>query len=126
MFSPSTGISLNATAPDGGRRRSPGKLLAEPPFGDGDKRIGFAATCVFLAINGLTIVADPVEVFTFIDGLHSTRSDRSLLVTSTAPAASFQTVASCYFPQLVDRRALVPEETYPCYFVRSIRSGDAA
>ena len=39
------------------------------PFVDGNKRMGFAAAYVFLAINGLTIVADPVEAFAFIDGL---------------------------------------------------------
>jgi len=36
---------------------------------DGNKRVGFAAAYTFLAISGLTITADPLDAFAFIDGL---------------------------------------------------------
>jgi len=36
---------------------------------DGNKRVDFAAAYTFLAINGLTITADPLDAFAFIDGL---------------------------------------------------------
>ncbi len=45
-------------------------LSQNHPFVDGNKRVAFAATDVFLAINGLAVIADPVETFAFIDGLH--------------------------------------------------------
>ncbi|MGH7104631.1 MAG: type II toxin-antitoxin system death-on-curing family toxin [Acetobacteraceae bacterium] len=45
-------------------------LSQNHPFIDGNKRVAFAATDVFLAINGLAIVVDPLDAFAFIDGLH--------------------------------------------------------
>ena len=44
-------------------------LTRNHPFVDGNKRTGFAATYAFLRINGMTIVADPLETFVFISGL---------------------------------------------------------
>ena len=45
-------------------------LAQNHPFLDGNKRVAFAATYTFLAINGLWITAESEETFTFIDGLH--------------------------------------------------------
>ncbi len=44
-------------------------LSQNHPFVDGNKRVGFAATYAFLAVNGLAVVADPLETFVFIGGL---------------------------------------------------------
>ena len=45
-------------------------LAMNHPFIDGNKRVTFAVTYTFLAINGLRITADPEEAYTFImDGL---------------------------------------------------------
>jgi len=46
-------------------------LSQNHPFIDGNKRTAFAATYVFLAINGLEIVATDVELQDFILGLYS-------------------------------------------------------
>src|SRR5450756_2602794 len=35
------------------------------PFTDGDKRAAFAATHAFLFVNGLTVVAEPLQTFAF-------------------------------------------------------------
>ena len=45
-------------------------------FVDGNKRVGFAATYAFLAINGLTITADPLKAFAFIDEIFKTGTFR--------------------------------------------------
>ncbi len=45
-------------------------LAQNHPFIDGNKRVAFAATYTFLAINGARIVADPDETYDFINGLH--------------------------------------------------------
>lgn len=45
-------------------------------FVDGNKRIAFAATYTFLAINGVTLQATADETFDFIDGLYETGSFR--------------------------------------------------
>jgi death-on-curing protein len=42
------------------------------PFIDGNKRVAFAATYTFLAINGMRITAEADTIFTFIDGLYET------------------------------------------------------
>lgn len=39
-------------------------------FIDGNKRVAFAVTYTFLAINGLRITADAGETYAFINGLH--------------------------------------------------------
>ena len=45
-------------------------LAQNHPFLDGNKRVAFAATYTFLAINGTWITASSDEAFTFISGLH--------------------------------------------------------
>lgn len=45
-------------------------LTQNRPFIDGNKRVAFAGTYVFLAANGLTIEADSLDAYDFIDGLH--------------------------------------------------------
>jgi death on curing protein len=39
------------------------------PFIDGNKRAAFAATHAFLFVNGLTVVAEPLRTFAFMDDL---------------------------------------------------------
>jgi death-on-curing protein len=41
------------------------------PFIDGNKRVAFAATHAFLFVNGLTVVAEPLQTFAFMDGLRA-------------------------------------------------------
>jgi death-on-curing protein len=45
-------------------------LAQNHPFIDGNKRIAFAATYTFLAINGFKLRASAEEVFAFIDQLY--------------------------------------------------------
>ncbi|HTU55336.1 MAG TPA: type II toxin-antitoxin system death-on-curing family toxin [Acetobacteraceae bacterium] len=66
LFRPQTGYYPDVIAEAAALWES---LTQNHPFVDGNKRMGFAAAYVFLAINSLTIVADPVEAFAFIDGL---------------------------------------------------------
>lgn len=49
-------------------------LAQNHPFVDGNKRIAFAGTYVFLAANGITISADPLEAYDFIIGLYDTQT----------------------------------------------------
>jgi death-on-curing protein len=49
-------------------------LSQNPPFVDGNKRTAFAATYVFLAINGLAITATDDEAQDFVLGLYDTSS----------------------------------------------------
>ena len=49
-------------------------LSQNRPFVDGNKRAAFAATYVFLAINGLDITATDDEAQEFILGLYDTSS----------------------------------------------------
>ncbi|MDA8913344.1 type II toxin-antitoxin system death-on-curing family toxin, partial [Pseudomonadales bacterium] len=44
------------------------------PFVDGNKRTAFAATYVFLAINGLAITASDKKTQEFVLGLYNTSS----------------------------------------------------
>ncbi len=46
-------------------------LAQNHAFIDGNKRIGFAATYSFLAINGVQIIADADATFAFIAGLYA-------------------------------------------------------
>lgn len=46
-------------------------LSQNHPFVDGNKRVGFAATYTFLAINGYEIIAGAEATFEFIDGLYA-------------------------------------------------------
>lgn len=41
------------------------------PFIDGNKRAAFAATHAFLFVNGLTVVAEPLQMFAFMDDLRA-------------------------------------------------------
>lgn len=45
-------------------------LAQNHAFVDGNKRVGFAATYTFLALNGVEIIADPDDAFRFIDQLY--------------------------------------------------------
>lgn len=45
-------------------------LAQNHPFLDGNKRVAFAATYTFLAINGTRITASAEDTFAFIDGLY--------------------------------------------------------
>ncbi|MDA8754966.1 type II toxin-antitoxin system death-on-curing family toxin [Luminiphilus sp.] len=49
-------------------------LSQSHPFVDGNKRTAFAATYVFLAINGLDIIATDDEAQGFVLGLYATSS----------------------------------------------------
>ena len=49
-------------------------LAQNHPFVDGNKRVAFAGTYVFLAANGITINADPLKAYDFINGLYETRT----------------------------------------------------
>jgi death-on-curing protein len=49
-------------------------LSQNHPFVDGNKRTAFAATYVFLAINGLDIIATDDEAQDFVLGLYDTSS----------------------------------------------------
>jgi len=41
------------------------------PFIDGNKRAAFAAAHAFLFVNGLTVVAEPLRAFAFLDDLRA-------------------------------------------------------
>ena len=45
-------------------------LAQNHPFVDGNKRVAFAATHTFLAINGVRLTASPEEAYAFISGLY--------------------------------------------------------
>ena len=45
-------------------------LAQNHPFVDGNKRVAFAATYTFLAINGVRLTASPEEAYAFISGLY--------------------------------------------------------
>ena len=45
-------------------------LAQTHPFVDGNKRVAFAATYTFLAINGVRLTASPEEAYAFISGLY--------------------------------------------------------
>lgn len=45
-------------------------LAQNHPFVDGNKRVAFAATYTFLAINGMRITADAETAYDFIAGLY--------------------------------------------------------
>jgi death-on-curing protein len=51
-------------------------LAQNHAFVDGNKRIGFAATYTFLAINGVTLRASADSAYAFIDRLHQTGTFR--------------------------------------------------
>lgn len=49
-------------------------LSQNHPFIDGNKRVAFAVTYTFLAVNGLNITADAEKTFVLIDELHRSQS----------------------------------------------------
>lgn len=49
-------------------------LAQNHPFIDGNKRVAFAATYTFLAINGGRVTADADTIYAFIAGLYETRT----------------------------------------------------
>ncbi len=51
-------------------------LAQNHPFVDGNKRVAFAATYTFLAINGAHLTAGPEETYAFIWGLYEARTFR--------------------------------------------------
>ena len=51
-------------------------LAQNHAFVDGNKRVAFAATYTFLAINGLELRASADEAYAFINGLYEARSFR--------------------------------------------------
>ena len=51
-------------------------LAQTHPFVHGNKRVAFAATCTFLAINGARLTAGPDETYAFISGLYETGTFR--------------------------------------------------
>ncbi len=65
LFRPQTGYYADLIAEAAALWES---LTNNHAFVDGNKRIGFAATYTFLAINGLRITADADTAFEFISG----------------------------------------------------------
>jgi death on curing protein len=53
-------------------------LSQNHPFVDGNKRVAFAATDVFLRINGMNITAPPNDVFTFVINLYESETFNAL------------------------------------------------
>ena len=51
-------------------------LAQNHPFVDGNKRVAFAATYTFLAINGVRMTAGAEEAYVFISGLYETGTFR--------------------------------------------------
>ncbi len=51
-------------------------LSQNHPFLDGNKRTAFAATYTFLAINGVRLVADQDETYSFVSNLYETAAFR--------------------------------------------------
>jgi death-on-curing protein len=69
LFRPQTGYYANLIEEAAALWESLGQ---NHPFIDGNKRVAFAATYTFLAINGVRITADAEDTFAFIDGLYQT------------------------------------------------------
>jgi death-on-curing protein len=66
LFRPQTGYYPDLIAEAAALWES---LTQNHPFIDGNKRVGFAVTYTFLAINGARLNAGPDEVFAFMSGL---------------------------------------------------------
>ena len=71
LFRPQTGYYQDLTEEAAALWES---LAQNHPFVDGNKRIAFAGTYVFLAANGITINADPLKAYDFIIGLYDTQT----------------------------------------------------
>jgi death-on-curing protein len=68
LFRPQTGYYADLIAEAAALWES---LAQNHPFIDGNKRVAFAATYTFLAINGARITADADQTFAFISGLYA-------------------------------------------------------
>lgn len=68
LFRPQTGYYSNLLEEAAALWES---LAQNHPFVDGNKRTAFAATHVFLKINGIGLRAQSEEAFAFIDGLYA-------------------------------------------------------
>jgi len=73
LFRPQTGYYADLIEEAAALWESLGRNHA---FVDGNKRIAFAATYTFLAINGVTLHASADEAYAFISGLHEADSFR--------------------------------------------------
>ena len=73
LFRPQTGYYSDVIEEGAALWESLGQNHA---FIDGNKRIAFAATYTFLAINGVNLLATAKEAFAFIDNLYETASFR--------------------------------------------------
>jgi death-on-curing protein len=71
LFRPQTGYYPDLIAETAALWES---LTQNHPFIDGNKRVGFAVTYTFLAMNGARLTATPDEVFAFISELFATRT----------------------------------------------------
>jgi len=71
LFRPQTGYYPDLIAEAAALWES---LTQNHPFVDGNKRVGFAATYTFLAINSARLTATPDEAFAFMSGLFATRT----------------------------------------------------
>jgi death on curing protein len=69
LFRPQTGYYHDLIAEAAALWES---LAQNHPFVDGNKRVGFAVTYTFLAINGARISADADMISAFITGLYET------------------------------------------------------
>lgn len=67
LFRPQTGYYVDLVEEAAALWES---LAQNHPFLDGNKRVAFAATYTFLAINGLLITAESEDTFAFINGLY--------------------------------------------------------
>jgi death on curing protein len=67
LFRPQTGYYADLIAEAAALWES---LSQNHPFVDGNKRLGFAATLVFLQINGAELNTDADEAWRFISGLY--------------------------------------------------------
>jgi death-on-curing protein len=73
LFRPQTGYYADLIAEAAALWES---LSQNHAFVDRNKRLAFAATYAFLGINGMTIVADPLDAYAFIVELHESNSFR--------------------------------------------------
>lgn len=51
-------------------------LVKNHPFLDGNKRIGLMTTIAFLGLNGLTLIAEPGELYELVIGVASGQVDK--------------------------------------------------
>ena len=100
LFRPQTGYCVGLIEEAAALGESQGQNHA---FVDGNKRIAFAATYTFLAINGITLRASADEAHAFINGLHE--------------------VGSFRFEELANGFAQTPRNSRCCVFVEHYVAG---